>query len=77
MFTNEQKAMKNDNSSDHQVLQLIFSKSSVEKNCHFVVRSIIHRKGLLSVTLRKGIITCLSKGDKPRQPLQKRGQVLS
>ena len=51
----------------------IFFKYSGKKLGHFIIRSINYgfTKGLLSITQREGIITCIPKDNKPRNQIKK------
>ena len=70
--TNTLKAMKNNKSPGSDGFTTEFLKFFWKDIGHFVVRSINfgYDSGELSNTQKQGIITCLPKGDKPRQYLK-------
>ena len=65
--------MKNNKSPGSDGFTVEFFKFFFKDFKHFIKRSINegYHKGTFSVTQRQGIITCLPKGDKPRQFLKK------
>ena len=66
--------MKNNKRPGSDDFTVEFFKFFFKDFKHFIRRSINegYQKGTFSVTKRQGIITCLPKGDKPRQFLKKK-----
>ena len=66
------KGMKNDKSPGSSGFTTEFYKIFWKEIGHFVIRSLNYgfEHGQMSITQKQGIITCLPKGDKPRQFLK-------
>ena len=71
-ISNVLRNMKNNKSPGSDGFTVEFFKFFFKDFKHFIRRSINegYQKGTFSVTQRQGIITCLPKGDKPRQFLK-------
>ena len=71
-ISNVLRNMKNNKSPGSDGFTVEFFKFFFKDFKHFIGRSINegYQKGTFSVTQRQGIITCLPKGDKPRQFLK-------
>ena len=70
--------MSNNRSPGSDGFSAEFFKTVLEKIGHFIVRSINQgfAKGILSVTQREGIITCIPKDNKPRNQIKTTGLFL-
>ena len=74
-ISNVLRNIKNNKSPGSDGFTVEFFKFFFKDFKHFIRRFINegYQKGTFSVTQRQGIITCLPKGDKPRQFLKKIG----
>ena len=67
------KAMSNNRSPGSDGFSAVLFFKMFWKKGHFIVRSINDgfTKGVLSVTQREGVITCIPKDNKPRNQIKK------
>ena len=78
-ITKALKSMKNQKSSGVDVFRAEFFKVFVGKLKYFILRSLNsgYSSGQISISLRQCVISCLPKGNKPRQFLKKNWRPIS